>query len=80
MNEKEIYLQFEDEYLPIQKYNNSFILRIDEITSFCDSINQPLHFVNEYNEVIKVDSSISNVEFEKDTFLRNDGRNYYIYR
>ncbi|WP_182093728.1 hypothetical protein [Mammaliicoccus lentus] len=79
MNEKEIYLQFEDEYLPIQKYNNSFILRIDEITSFCDSINQPLHFVNEYNEVIKVDSSTSNVEFEKDTFLRNDGRNYYIY-
>lgn len=79
INERELYLKNEDRCLFIKKNNNTFILTTDELLSLDISINEPLSFINGNNEVIKIDSSISNIEFSKNTFLKSNEGNYYIY-
>lgn len=79
LNEKKLYLKVNNDYLELNKNDETFILTIESLKKHIKTENTPCFFVNEKNEVIDVSKIKTRIIFANESYLDYKNDCYYIY-
>lgn len=79
LQENELFIQLDEEYLPLYKNQGTFSISLKELLNFCQIENVTLPIVNEKGEPIDVNQFSGNIVFDKNTYLDYEDGRYFIY-
>lgn len=79
LEEELLFLKKDDNYLPLNKENQIFIISLNELKQFFEIENSPCHIVNKEGYPLNVNHISTNIVFNDNSYLEDRDGNYYIY-
>ncbi|OEK67476.1 hypothetical protein AST02_10645 [Staphylococcus equorum] len=79
LEEELLFLKKDDNYLPLNKENQIFMISLNELKHFFEIENSPCHIVNKEGNPLKVSHLTSNILFKDNSYLEDKDGNYYVY-